>query len=75
MAFDIHEVADGDNDLLDLLSELTGRCKDQSLACFEVLVDLLEDGDGEGRCFASSRLSLCDDIRSCMIASACFNLE
>jgi hypothetical protein len=64
MAFDVHEVADGDNDFLDLLSKLTSRCKNQSLACFEVLVDLLEDRDREGCGFASSGLSLCDDIRS-----------
>jgi hypothetical protein len=71
MAFDVHEVADGDNDFLDLLSKLTSRCKNQGLACFEVLVDLLEDRDGEGCSFASSGLSLCNDIRSCTFASVC----
>jgi hypothetical protein len=69
MAFDVHEVADCDNDLLNLLSKLTSRCKDQSLACFEVLVDFLEDRDGEGCSLASSGLSLRNDIRSYVIAS------
>jgi hypothetical protein len=58
MTFDIHEVADRDHDLLDLLSEFTGRGKDQSLACLEVGVNLLEGGDREGSSFSSARLCL-----------------
>jgi hypothetical protein len=75
MALDVHEVADSDNDFLNLLSKLTGRCKDQSLAGFQVLVYLLEDRDREGGSFASSRLSLCNDIRSCIILSVSGNSE
>jgi hypothetical protein len=69
VALNVHEVADSDNDFLNLLSKLTSRGKNQSLAGFQVLVYLLEDRDGEGGSFASSRLSLCNDIRSCIILS------
>ena len=41
MTFNVHEVANSDDDFLDLLSKLARRRKDQSLACFEVLVNLL----------------------------------
>jgi hypothetical protein len=75
MALNVHEVADSDNNFLNLLSKLTGRCKNQSLASFQVLVYLLEDGDREGGSFASSRLRLCNDVRSYIIPSVCGNLE
>jgi hypothetical protein len=74
MTLNVHEVADSDNDFLNLLSKLTGRCKNQSLASFQVLVYLLEDRDREGGSFASSRLRLCNDIRSCIIPSVYSNL-
>jgi hypothetical protein len=41
MAFDAHEVANGNYYLLDLLSKLTGGGQDQSLALLDVRVDLL----------------------------------
>lgn len=47
VALDVHEVSDGNNDLLDLLSQLTGWGKDQGLALLDVWVKLLKDGDGE----------------------------
>lgn len=62
VALDAHEVTNGDNDLLDLLSKLTGGSEDQSLASLQVGVDLLESGDGEGGSLASTGLSLSNDI-------------
>jgi hypothetical protein len=62
VALNVHEVADGDNDLLDLLSKLTGGSKDQGLAGLDRRVDLLEDGDGERSRLASTRLGLGNDI-------------
>ncbi len=62
MAFDIHEIADSHNHLLDLLSKLTSGSKDESLAGFEVGINLLKAGDGEGGSLASAGLSLRNDI-------------
>ena len=62
VALNVHEVANGDNDLLDLLSQLTGRSENQSLALLHVGVDLLEDRDGEGGGFAGTGLGLGDNI-------------
>ena len=62
VALDLHEVADGHDDLLDLLGQLTGGSEDQSLAGLDVGVDLLEGGDGEGGGLASTGLGLSDDI-------------
>lgn len=62
VALDVHEVTNSDDDLLNLLGELTGRSKDQSLALLEVVVDLLEDGDREGGGLSGTRLGLSDDI-------------
>jgi hypothetical protein len=62
VALDLHEVADGDDDLLNLLGELTGWCEDQGLASLDVGVDLLQDGDGEGGSLSGTGLSLGDDI-------------
>lgn len=45
-ALDVHVVTEGDEDLVDLLGELTGRSKDESLNLLEVDVNLLENGDG-----------------------------
>jgi hypothetical protein len=42
VAFDVHEVADGNDDLLDLLSKLTRGGKDKCLARLYVRVDLLQ---------------------------------
>jgi hypothetical protein len=62
VALDIHEVTDGDNDLLDLLSELTGGGEDKRLAGLDVGVDLLEGRDGEGSRLTSTGLGLCNNI-------------
>jgi hypothetical protein len=62
MALDVHEVTDGDNDLLDLLGQLTGGGEDESLALLDRGVDLLENGNGEGSRLASTRLGLGNDI-------------
>lgn len=64
VAFNTHEIANSDNDLLDLLSKLTGGCEDESLAGLEVGIDFLEAGDGERRGFSSARLGLGNHIRS-----------
>ncbi len=62
VALDIHEVTDGDNDLLDLLSELTGGGEDKRLAGLDVGVDLLEGRDGEGSRLTSTGLGLRNNI-------------
>ena len=62
MAFDIHVVAESNNDFLNLLSKLTGRCDDECLSRYYCRVEFLEDGDGKGCSLASTRLSLSDDI-------------
>ena len=61
----LHEVTDGNNDLLDLLSQLTGGGKDQSLAALDLGVDLLQSGDGEGGSLTSTGLGLSDNIVTC----------
>jgi hypothetical protein len=67
VALDLHEVADGDNDLLDLLGKLTGGSKDQGLAGLDAGVDLLEDRDGEGGGLAGTGLGLSDNIVACCL--------
>lgn len=62
MALNVHEVTDGNNDLLDLLGQFTGWGKDQSLALLDVGVQLLENGDGESSGLSSTGLSLSDNI-------------
>lgn len=62
VAVDVHEVTDGDNDLLDLLSQLTGRGQDEGLARLEIGVDLLEGGDREGSGLTGTGLGLGDDV-------------
>jgi hypothetical protein len=62
MALDIHEVANGDNDLLDLLSKLTSGSENQGLALLNAQVNLLENRDGEGSRLSSAGLSLCDNV-------------
>lgn len=72
VALDVHEVTDGNDDLLDLLSKLTGGGEDQSLARLDVGVDLLQDGDREGGGLAGTRLGLGNDIVACVaIISGC----
>ena len=62
VALNAHEVTNGNNDLLDLLGQLTGGSEDQSLAGLQVGVDLLQGGDGEGGSLASTGLGLSDHI-------------
>jgi hypothetical protein len=62
VALNVHEVTDGDDDLLDLLGQLTGGSKDEGLALLDVGVDLLEDRDGEGSGLASTGLGLGNHI-------------
>jgi hypothetical protein len=57
-----HEVTNGDNDLLDLLGQLTGGSEDQSLASLQVGVDLLERRDGESGSLSGTGLGLSDNI-------------
>lgn len=65
VAFNVHEVADSDDDLLDLLSKLTGRGQNQSLALFDIQIDLLKDRDGERSSLSGSGLCLRDNITIC----------
>jgi len=62
VALDIHKVTNGNNDLLDLLGELTGGGEDQRLAGFDVGVDLLQGGNGESSRLAGTGLGLGNDI-------------
>lgn len=62
MALNVHEVADGDDDLLDLLGQLAGGGEDEGLALLDVGVDLLQDRDGEGGGLSGTGLSLGNDI-------------
>ena len=62
VALDVHEVTDSDDDLLDLLSQFTGRSDNQSLASLDVGVELLQSGDGESSGLSSTGLGLGDDI-------------
>ena len=62
VAFNVHVVTESDDDLLDLLSKLTGRCEDEGLSPFDREVELLEDGDRKGCGLAGTGLGLSDDI-------------
>lgn len=62
VAFDVHVVTEGDDDFLDLLGELTGGGENERLSALDVRVELLEDGNGEGRGLAGTGLGLGDDI-------------
>jgi hypothetical protein len=62
VALDVHEVSDGNNDLLDLLSQLTGWGQDKSLALLDRKIDLLENGDGESGGLSGTGLGLSDNI-------------
>jgi len=62
VALDVHEVTNGDDDFLNLLSQLTGGGKNEGLALLEVGVDLLEDRDGESGSLSGTGLGLGDDI-------------
>jgi hypothetical protein len=70
VARDVHEVTDGDDDLLDLLGQLAGGGEDKSLAGLDRGVDLLEGGDGEGSGFTRTGLGLRNDIVACELLAA-----
>jgi len=54
VALNVHEVTDSDNNLLDLLGQLAGRGENERLAGLDVVIQLLEDGDGEGGRFTGT---------------------
>ena len=62
VTFDVHVVAESNDDLLNLLSKLGGRCEDENLGAFDREVEFLNSGDGEGCGLANTRLSLSDNI-------------
>ena len=62
VALDVHEVANGDHDLLNLLGQLTGGGKNESLALLHVGIDLLKDRDGESGRLSGTGLGLGNDI-------------
>ncbi len=62
LALSVHVVAQSYHDLLDLLSQLASRRQDQSLAFFQVRVDLLQDSDRERGRLPRTGLGLSDDV-------------
>jgi hypothetical protein len=64
MTLNVHEVANGDDNLLDLLSQFTSWSKDEGLALLDARVDLLQNTDGEGGGLSGTGLSLGNDIVS-----------
>ena len=48
MDLDLHVVAESDDDLLDLLGQLTGGSKDEGLALTELGIKLAKGANGEG---------------------------
>lgn len=75
VALDVHEVANSNDDLLDLLRKFTGGSEDERLARLEAGVDLLEDRDREGGGLASTRLGLGDNIVTWKQARSATKLE
>lgn len=65
MAFNAHEIANSNDDLLDLLSQLTSGGQNEGLALLEGRVDLLKNGDGKSGSLASTRLGLRNNIVTC----------
>jgi len=62
VALDVHVVAKGNNDFLNLLREFTGRREDKGLGSLNGHVQLLKNGDGKCGGLASARLCLRNDI-------------
>ncbi len=62
VAFDVHKVADGHHDLLNLLRQFTSGRKDKCLALLDAMIDLLQRRDRERGRLSGSRLGLGDDI-------------
>jgi len=75
VALNVHEVTNGNDDLLNLLSQLTSWGKDQGLALLDVWVQLLEDGDGESGSLSGTRLSLSNNIMSFAMLETLDRLE
>jgi hypothetical protein len=62
MALDVHEIANSNNNLLDLLGQFTRGGEDQGLALLDVGVKLLENGDGESSGLSRSGLGLRNNV-------------
>lgn len=62
VALNLHEIANSDNNLLNLLGQLASGGENQGLALLNSGVDLLESRDREGSGLASTRLGLGNDI-------------
>jgi hypothetical protein len=62
VALHADEITESHNNLLNLLRQFPSRRENQGLTGFDVLVNLLEDGDGEGRSLSGARLGLSNDI-------------
>jgi hypothetical protein len=65
MALNAHEIANSNDDLLDLLSQLTSGGQNEGLTLLDVRVDLLKNGDGKSGGLASTRLGLRNNIVTC----------
>jgi hypothetical protein len=70
VAGNVHEVTNGDNDLLDLLGKLTGGGEDKRLAGLDVGVNLLEGGDREGGGLSGAGLGLGNNIVALVMSVA-----
>lgn len=68
VALHVHEVTNGDDNLLNLLSQLTGWGKNQGLALLDVWVEFLKNGDGESGSLSGTRLSLGNNIVACALS-------
>mmetsp|Transcript_108445 Transcript_108445/g.221388 ORF Transcript_108445/g.221388 Transcript_108445/m.221388 type:complete len:316 (+) Transcript_108445:339-1286(+) len=62
VALDVVVVAKGQGDLLDLVCQLPGGRKDESLAGLQAVVNPLQDADGEGGRLACAGLGLADGV-------------
>lgn len=58
VAFHVNQVANSDNDLLNMLSKLASRGQNERLALLNRGVDLLENRNRESSCLSSTRRSL-----------------
>ena len=58
----VQEVSKSNDDFLNLLGEFSCGGKNQSLTLPDILIDLLEDSDGEGSRLSCAGLGLGDDI-------------
>ena len=61
---DLDELAEAEDDFVDLLGEFSGRRQDDGLALGGLGVEHLQHSNGEGGSFASTRLCLRDGILS-----------